>query len=326
MWKFKMTDEMSKIENGDNVEIKAQVDFYIDRGETSLIVNWAKKLNNTGDLHAQFELMKEEFKNNGYFNKKLKLPEVFKKIIMITSLKGAAIHDFMYAIENSKSLIEIIQIDAQVQGSECPKQIIEYLNNNYINNINNNIDLIIITRGGGSMEDLWGFNNKELIETVYKRNIPILSAIGHMIDTTLLDFAADISAPTPSLAAQYIIDYNKTYIENLKEKQLYYHNKIISDVNKNLLYLDKLKQLKNEIKNDIKYKLDNYKNIILKKTNSHILLLQSLKNKYNNIQIYQYDNKCLDINIFREIVKENKPFKLVWNDIVIDINNYNHNE
>ena len=315
MWKNKLSDEMMNIKNGDNIEIKAQFDYY--KGDLSLTVNWAKKLNNIGDLHATFELMRDEFKKKGYFEKKIKLPDCIKKIALITSMNGAAVHDFEYAINNGKCLIDIIKIDAQVQGSECPKQIIDHLNTFDFSNC----DLIIITRGGGSMEDLWGFNNNELVETVYNRNKPILSAIGHMIDTTLLDYVADISAPTPSLAAQYIIDYNKKYIENINNHKQYLYNGLINNINKDLTKLEKINNKKFEIKSIINIKLEKYKNSIYFEIKNNLLKLDSI-NKYNNsIQLYK-DNNIINHEEFSNIVKNNQPFTLIWNNIAININNY----
>lgn len=320
MWKNRLDEEISNIQNGDNIEAKVVFDYY--KGDLSLTVNWAKKLNKIGDLHANFELMKEDFKNKGYFNKKIKLPECIRKIALITSMKGAAVHDFEYAINNSKCLVDIKKIDAQVQGIDCPKQIIDILNNYDFNNF----DLIIITRGGGSMEDLWGFNDKTLIEVVYQRNKPILSAIGHMIDTTLLDFVADISAPTPSLAAQYIVDYNKKYIEQINMYKQSFYNKLIMSINKDLSKLEKLSNKKSEIKILINTKLEKYKNKIIYEIKNNLLKLENLKEKYNNKSLYISSNDGNNINYdeFVNMINNKLPFTLVWNNTVINITNYNY--
>jgi exodeoxyribonuclease VII large subunit len=315
MWKNRLDDEISNIQNGDNIEAKVVFDYY--KGDLSLTVNWAKKLNKIGDLHAAFEMMKEEFKNKGYFNKKIKLPECIRKIALITSLKGAAVHDFEYAINNSKCLVDIDKIDAQVQGIDCPKQIIDHLNNYDFNNY----DLIIITRGGGSMEDLWGFNDKELVETVYKRNKPILSAIGHMIDTTLLDFVADISAPTPSLAAQYIIDYNKKYIEQINNHRKSFYNKLISYINKDLMKLEKLENKKTDIKMLISKKRENYKNNIIFEIKNNLLKLENFKEKSNNkITLYKSpNNNVINYDEFINLVINKLPFNSKYNFIFPNI-------
>jgi exodeoxyribonuclease VII large subunit len=315
MWKSKITDEIKDIKNGDNIEVKAQVDLY--KGALSLTINWAKKLNNIGDLHSTFELLKEEFKNKGYYNKKIKLPECINKIFLLTSLKGAAVHDFEYAISNSKSLLEINKIDVQVQGIDCPKQIIDVLNNNDFSNI----DLIVITRGGGSMEDLWGFNDKELMETIYKRDKPILAAIGHMIDTTLIDYVADISCPTPSLAAQYIIDYNKKYIEGISNHTQNLYNKLINYINKDLSILEKLSFKKNEIKSSIESKIYRYKNNINYEIKNNLLKLEQISNRHNTTN-HIIINDNIDYEEFKKIISSKQPFTLVWNSTIINITNY----
>jgi exodeoxyribonuclease VII large subunit len=327
MWKYNLTEEISKINNGDNIEIKCQLNFYIARGELNFVLNWGKIIDNTGDLNKQFELMKLEFKKLGYFDKKIKLKPYIKKIAIITSLNGAAIHDFIYTLEKSNVNIDYIELDAQVQGTDCPRQIIDNLTKYDFCPDTTDIDLVIITRGGGSKEDLWGFNDKKLIETVYNRDFPVLSAIGHMIDTTLLDYVADISTPTPSLAAQYIVDYNKKYLDSLKDIRDTVKNDLINDMNKNLLILDKLSLKKNEIikehKDNIINKLENNKLSILYELKDSINKLEMIKIKNNHNNIELYDNNKLNFDDFKILINNNKPFKLIWNNIVLNITNYN---
>jgi exodeoxyribonuclease VII large subunit len=316
MWKSNITSDIINIKNGDNIEVKAQVDLY--KGALSLTINWAKKLNNIGDLHATFELLKEDFKNKGYYNKKLKLPDSINKIALLTSMKGAAVHDFEYAISNVNCLVDIIKIDVQVQGIDCPKQIIDVLNNYDFSSV----DLIVITRGGGSMEDLWGFNDKHLMETIYKRNKPVLAAIGHMIDTTLIDFVADISCPTPSLAAQYIIDYNKKYVDKINNHKQDLYNKLINYINKNLSKLDKINNKKIELKSSIHSKKEKYKSSINYEIKTKLLKLEQLSNKHNS----SFNNIIINNNInyeeFTQIINKKEAFTLVWNNTIININNY----
>ncbi len=327
MWKYNLTEEISKIKNGDNIEIKCQLNFYITRGELNFVLNWGKIIDNTGDLNKQFELMKSEFKKMGYFDKKIKLKPYIKKIAIITSLNGAAIHDFLYTLEKSNVNIDYIELDAQVQGTDCPRQIIDNLVKYDFCPDTTDIDLVIITRGGGSKEDLWGFNDKKLIETVYNRDFPVLSAIGHMIDTTLLDYVADISTPTPSLAAQYIVDYNNKYLDGLKTIRDNIKTDLIYEINKNLLILDKLSFKKNElIQSDItniKNKLDRYKQNIIFEIKDSINKLEMLKktNEYNNLVLYS-DNNKLNFDSFKQIVNNKTPFTLVWNNIIINVDSY----
>ena len=130
---------------------------------------------------------------------------------MITSEQGAAIQDFIYALENNNSKLDYKIIDVPVQGSSCPKVIIDKLTS-----LDQKYDSIVITRGGGSFEDLFGFSQPELVEAIHNFDQPVISAIGHQVDTSLLDLVADCCCPTPSLAAQYIIDINKKFISELE--------------------------------------------------------------------------------------------------------------
>ena len=362
IWKSKINDIIKTLKDGDMIEAKGILDFYVPRGEIKFIINSVTKEKTIGDLFAEFEKMKVDFKNLGYFDRKLKIPTIIRKIAIITSMNGAAIHDFLHTLENNKSLVECDKIDMVVQGNDCPGNIIKYLNNNDMMKY----DIVIITRGGGSMEDLWGFNDKKLIETIYNRNYVLLSAIGHRVDTTLIDFAADISCATPSLAAQYIVDNNKKYIDDLDNIKNRTYSNLITDINKKLNILNRYDNIKNEFNDTLKNKIVNYKqNIIYKIRNKLVLLNQydnfknnfseKLINKINNYKktlIYEIKNRLVHLdrieekykenitlyssssntryssNIiltnddFKMIIKENKPFMIVWNGIGVEVNGY----
>jgi exodeoxyribonuclease VII large subunit len=326
IWKSKLINPLI---DGINIEVKGCIDYYCNRGEVNFIISSYKSINTAEDTINERLKLKNEFEEKGYFNKKnLKLqPDVIKNILIITSQNGAAIHDFIYTINNNKSLLNYTIIDVQVQGNECPKQIIEYLNNNNNNNINNiNIDLVVITRGGGSAEDLNGFNNKELIETVYKRNYVLLSAIGHMVDTTLLDYAADISCPTPSLAAQYIIDHNKKYINNLSEIKESIKQDLLKNIKQIIFsFSEKLNEQKHDIKQNIVDKLNYYKYDLNNLIKNNIFKLEKMRiRQEQEISIYQSNSQKLNYNEFKKITNLNKPFTIVWNDIIINVNKYNN--
>ena len=321
IWKSKMTDIISKLKDGDMIEAKGNLDFYVPRGELKFIINTITKEKTVGDMFAEFEKMKVEFKKLGYFDRKLKIPQVIRKIAIITSMNGAAIHDFLHALENNKSMIECDKIDMVVQGSDCPRNIVEYLNNNDMKKY----DMVVITRGGGSMEDLWGFNNKSLIETIYDRDYVVMSAIGHMVDTTLLDFASDITCATPSLAAQYIVDHNKDYLDKMNNIKNRLHMTLVGDINKKLSLLDRYDNIKNEFTDKLLNKMKNYKQNIIYEIKNRLVHLDRIEERYKeNITLYNYsDNTILNENTFREIVTMNKPFTIVWNGIVVNVSGYN---
>jgi exodeoxyribonuclease VII large subunit len=319
IWKSKMTDIISKLKDGDMIEAKGNLDFYVPRGELKFIISTITKEKTVGDMFAEFEKMKSDFTKQGYFNKKLPLPGVIRKIAVLTSKTGAAIHDFTHALSNNKSLVECDIIDMVVQGADCPRNIVEYLRSNDMKKY----DMVVITRGGGSMEDLWGFNDKKLIETIYNRDYVVLSAIGHMVDTTLLDFASDITCATPSLAAQYIVDNNKDYLDKLNNIKNRFHMSLIGDINKKLSLLDRYDNIKNDFNEKLINKMKNYKQTIMYEIKNRLVQLDRIEDRYKeNIALYS-DNKNLTSDDFGEIVKLNKHFTIVWNGIVVNVNNYN---
>lgn len=318
IWKSKITDDIKTLKDGDMIEAIGTLDFYVPRGEIKYIIHKIKKDKVVGDMFAEFEKMKGECKKLGYFDKKLKIPQVIKKIAILTSMNGAAIHDFMHALENNKSITECVKIDMIVQGSECPRNIIEYLNNNDMKKY----DMVVITRGGGSMEDLWGFNNKNLIETIHNRDYVVMSAIGHMVDVTLLDFTADVTCATPSLAAQYIVDRNKDYLEKLNNVKNRINMTLIGEINKKLSLLDKYDNIKNDVNEKLINKMKNYKQTIMYEIKNRLIHLDRTEERYKeNIMLYS-DNMSLTSDGFANIVKTNEPFTLVWNNIVIIVSGY----
>ena len=323
VWKSKKTNTISELKDGDMIEVVGMVDYYIPTGSLKFIIDTISISNTIGDMYVIFDKLKKDFKSNGYFDKKLSLPKIIKKILILTSMNGAAIHDFLYTLNNNKSLVECTKIDVVVQGSECPKQIIDYINNNDMMEY----DMVVITRGGGSMEDLWGFNDKILIETIYMRKVPVLSAIGHTTDTTIMDYVADITTPTPSLAAQFIVDHNKKYIDNLYNIKEKVHLNLLKKINMNLSILDKL-NYKDIIKEKLINKLNTFKNNIIYEIKNNIIKLDMIKMKADNNYIALYsDNIKVSYEVLKEILKEehNKKLTLVWNDIVIEIDKYTVN-
>ena len=214
IWKYNSIPKDS-ITDGQKLTVEGKLDFYGMTGSTNLIVDKIITLDGEGELFTKYSQMKQEFTEKGYFDmeRKKKLPTIIKHILLLTSETGAALQDFLYNLENQHSNLTYDLVDVKVQGTECPHNICIELQKMKPNNY----DLVVITRGGGSFEDLFGFSKPELIEAVYECSLPVLSAIGHQIDSPLLDFIADCVAPTPSLAAQLIVDHNKSFIQDLKE-------------------------------------------------------------------------------------------------------------
>lgn len=267
VWKSKNINKEA-ISEGQKLTLECKLDFYGGNGSINLIVDKIITQEGSGELFIKYEKIKQEFINKGYFDKsrKKQLPKILKDILILTSESGAALQDFIYNLDNNKSLINYDIQDVKVQGSECPKTICEQLEQLKQGNIH--YDLVVITRGGGSFEELFGFSQSEIIESVYNFHLPVLSAIGHQVDNPLLDLIADISAPTPSLAAQFIVDYNKKFINGLEEIRDDVKSELLDEITESQSMLSKLNEkiyrmfsslvtLKNDCQNLIRSDISN---------------------------------------------------------------------
>lgn len=190
-------------ENGQALEITASADFYIKNGEFQLSVKSMLPAG-LGQRYLEFEKLKEKLKNEGLFNNEHKraLPFLPKKIGVITSPSGAVIRDIIHVLSRRYPNFQLLLAPAQVQGQGAALSMIDALAKL---NQRDDIDLIIIGRGGGSLEDLWEFNDEALARAVYASRVPVISAVGHETDFTLCDFVADLRAPTPSAAAEMAV-------------------------------------------------------------------------------------------------------------------------
>lgn len=189
-----------KIENGMKVIVHARVSVYAQAGAYQLYVDTIQP-DGIGALHLAYEQLKKKLYNEGLFDEKNKktLPKYPSIIGVITSPTGAAVRDIINVSTRRFPYAKIVLYPCLVQGEDAPNNLInavEYFNNNSL------VDVIIIGRGGGSIEDLWAFNDEGLARAIYKSNIPVISGVGHETDFTICDFVADIRAATPSAAAE----------------------------------------------------------------------------------------------------------------------------
>ena len=324
IWKTKYEEFNSEIKEGDKIIVKGKLDFYLANGSVSFIIEKLVKHDGEGELHQLFQKYKKKFEDLGYFlpTKKLKLPSTIEKILLITSEQGAAIQDFIYALDNNKSNLDYKIIDVPVQGNMCPSVIIQKLKM-----IEDKYDAIVITRGGGSFEDLFGFSQPELVEAVHLFDQPVISAIGHQVDISLLDLVADVNCPTPSLAAQYIIDVNKKFILNLDEKKddvrdnlLGIFNQINKELGKCQERLIRIvlsyERIQQNYQNDLLQILNNY-SLKLKELDFKLTLMMSMK---ENEIIIRNEEKILTFEEFEEIYDNDQKFLICWNNKVFKIN------
>ncbi|MGB1297825.1 MAG: exodeoxyribonuclease VII large subunit, partial [Psychrobium sp.] len=187
-------------QNGQQVMVKANISVYEPRGDYQLLVD---VMDQAGDglLQQQFEQLKCDLAAQGLFSSEHKkpLPESVQRIGIITSPTGAAVHDVLTVLKRRNSLLEVVIYPAQVQGQQAASELCQAISQA---NIRNEVDLLLLTRGGGSMEDLWCFNDPQLAYTIFNSQLPIISAVGHEVDVTISDFVSDFRAPTPSAAAE----------------------------------------------------------------------------------------------------------------------------
>lgn len=212
---FRTAAEQLRIlpKNGEAVIIQGSVSVYTKTGSYQIYVRRLMPLG-IGDLQVQYEKLKEKLISDGVFKNDLTrrpLPVFPRKIGIVTSPTGAVIRDMIRVLKRRWPLIEVLLVPASVQGNEGTRSIVNGLQQLYERD---DIDVIIIGRGGGSLEDLWNFNEEAVVRSIAVSPVPIISAVGHETDVTLSDFAADVRAGTPSMAAELVVPnwqeiYNK---------------------------------------------------------------------------------------------------------------------
>lgn len=204
-------------ENGMKVIAKGSISIFEKTGVYQLYITELKE-DGVGDLHIAFEQLKKQLAAAGVFDErhKLKIPAIPSRVGVITSPIGAAVQDIIQILGRRFPAAEVDVFPAIVQGEQAPASLIsgiEYFEKT------NSVDVIIIGRGGGSIEDLWGFNDPDLALAIYNCPIPIISAVGHETDYTICDFVADLRAPTPSGAAELAVPNSTDLQTNIRQNQ-----------------------------------------------------------------------------------------------------------
>lgn len=201
-------------QNGQQVLVRASITLYEPRGDYQLI---AESMQPAGDglLQQQFEQLKQRLSAEGLFDQQFKqpLPAPAKRVGVITSASGAALHDILQVLQRRDPSLPIVIYPTSVQGAEAPMQIVRAIETA---NRRDECDVLIVGRGGGSLEDLWSFNDERVARAIFASRIPIVSAVGHETDVTIADFVADLRAPTPSAAAELV---SRNQLELLRQLQ-----------------------------------------------------------------------------------------------------------
>lgn len=227
-WYFTIKDESSRMscvmfassasrskyvpKDGDKVIIQANTSVFEASGQLQLYVTGIR-LDGLGDLHVQFELLKKKLFDEGYFDDshKKSLPSYPMKLGLVTGKNTAAREDVLSTLNRRWPIAEVVEINTLVQGEGASLQIINAL----MDMDKMNLDVILLVRGGGSIEDLWAFNDENLAKCIYNLNTPIVTGVGHEIDTTIVDYVSDMRAPTPTGACEMATPDSKEVQQNL---------------------------------------------------------------------------------------------------------------
>ena len=202
------------MEDGMSVVVTGRLSVYTVNGTFQIYCEEIEKAG-LGDLYVKFEALKQKLNEEGYFDSyhKKSLPDNPCKIGVVTSPTGAAIQDIKNVIRRRNKFVDILLYPAQVQGEGAYLTIIEGIE--YFN-ATNSVDVIIIGRGGGSIEELWAFNEEELAMAIFNSKIPIISAVGHEVDFTISDFVSDVRAATPSQAGELVVSEDILLYDKIK--------------------------------------------------------------------------------------------------------------
>ena len=272
--------------DGSKVLIQGRISVYESSGSYQIYVNDMME-DGIGNLYIAFEKLKQDLAKEGLFKEeyKKKIPKIPEKIGIVTAPTGAAIKDIISTIKRRFPIAETILFPSLVQGENAAADIVKNikLSENY------NLDVLIVGRGGGSIEDLWPFNEEIVARAIFDCSIPVISAVGHEIDYTIADFVADMRAPTPTGAAEMAVPNMSDLISHLKNLNIRLNEAMIGKINIQKLYLESIKNsfvIKNPMimyenkKQKLDNLLDNLTNVYMKYIERNYHKLEILKNNY----------------------------------------------
>lgn len=285
-----------RLEDGMQVIASARCSIYQGTGALQLYIDKLEQ-EGLGELHIKFEKLKKKLEEEGYFDFEYKkpIPKMPRRIGVVTSETGAVIRDIINVTKRRSSLVDIVLYPALVQGEGAYKTIIEgikYFNDKKI------VDTIIIGRGGGSLEELWNFNEEDLAKEIFKSKIPIISAVGHEVDFTISDFVSDFRASTPSQAAEIAVPLESDIRNIIKDLE----NKIYK------LTLDALNYEKERVNNYKKILNLNSPEVIL--SNSYIEI-DRLKDKIRGILLNKIEKEKIKLKSLNDLLEAHNPLNVL---------------
>ena len=330
--KFKPIDGMK-------VLVKGKISVYEATGSYQIYVEEMDQ-DGLGNLYIEFEKLKKKLADEGLFDpsKKKKIPKVPRKIGIVTASTGAAIKDILTTIKRRYPICETILFPSLVQGMDAARDIVKNIEiaNTY------DIDTLIVGRGGGSIEDLWPFNEEIVARAIYNSRVPVISAVGHEIDFTIADFVADLRAPTPTAAAELAVpnmETINTYLENVMSRSTISINNYIDSRKQNLgslvnSYVLKKPTAMYEIKEqnldflidnlnkEIKKIVDNNNNRLHKVASSYVLTNPDIMYKYKMQNLEHIINKLDVLNPMNTL---KRGYSIVKKDdkVISDIDDIN---
>ena len=271
-----------KLKDGMSVVVSGRVDVFDAAGKYQLYANTVQQ-EGIGELYQKYEQLKQYYEDMGYFAKEYKrqLPAFTKKLGVVTSKTGAAVQDIMNISRRRNPYIQIVLYPAYVQGEHAKQSVV-----NGIAKLDKlGLDCIIVGRGGGSIEDLWAFNEPEVVEAVFNASTPIISAVGHETDFTLTDFVADMRAPTPSAAAELAVTEvaaveNKIYEYERRLKQM-----MMYSLTAKRDYLERLK-LQMEYLNPVNQIYDKRQRLMNIEDKLNMLIKRCVADNRNRLRLY----------------------------------------
>ncbi|WP_293720681.1 exodeoxyribonuclease VII large subunit [uncultured Cetobacterium sp.] len=270
-YKYKRIPE--DLKEGDSIKIFGDVGFYEARGDFQVLVRHVQKEDKLGEMFAKLEKLKNDLEKEGLFSPlfKKRLPKYPNSIGIVTAYTGAAFHDIVNTTRKRFENIDIYIYSAKVQGIGAKEEIVKGIET--LNRIPE-VDLIIAGRGGGSVEDLWAFNEEEVARAFYRSEKPIISAVGHEIDNLLSDLVADVRAATPTQAVEIAIPVKSEIEKQILDRE----KRVRSSIDRTLrLKKDELEKLKNN------YVLKNFIRTIEEKNQNLVYLEERLEKSLNNI-------------------------------------------
>ena len=328
--------------DGMKVLVRGRITIYEATGNYQIYIDEMLE-DGVGNLYIAFEQLKEKLSKEGLFDSrfKKKIPKIPSRVGVVTAQTGAAIKDILSTIKRRYPICEVILFPSLVQGEAAAGDIVKNIKmaENY------DLDVLIVGRGGGSIEDLWPFNEEIVARAIFESSIPIISAVGHEIDYTIADFVADLRAPTPTGAAELAVPNLVDLKKHIGQLKIRLNENVLKVINYQKLYLDSLKNsfvIKNPLimYDNKKQKLDSIieklNNILKIKMDKNIDKLNFLKNSYilkNSDLLYKSKRDDLD-NIIEKLELINplkvlkRGYSVVYKDdfIINSVDNLNKSD